>query len=409
MPNATDMAGGLANAAPTPRRLPGVRWLTAALDPTPGSAPPFSSRYELLDGVRGLAALAVVLAHHGVAVLGHEAVLVFFVVSGYCVAGAAATALRLGTPGVGGFRAFLWRRARRIYPPYLLSLGFFAATRIARQWLGRGDGLPGDALVWLQNVSLTQWLTLLHHPAAEPVQNPALLVTAYWSLNYEEQFYLVVATALLLCGSRVERLPLALGLVTIASSLWLVLAGSEIFRGLFLEFWPHFAIGAGLFVVLCHSTDRRARTLYALGLAVLLALSGVSAAGLTQDGASRLGPEFALLGLVGLVLLLMRPLSPRIAHARLWKPLAFLGTISYSLYLVHQFNLTLANGIAAALSAGGPPWLRTTLAVGAQLGIASVFWYLCERPFLNRAPAPAAAAVTDRKLRGSAASMSLPP
>ncbi len=50
---------------------------------------PYPARYGFLDGLRGLAALCVVLAHQDVLPFGHEAVLVFFIISGYCITAAA--------------------------------------------------------------------------------------------------------------------------------------------------------------------------------------------------------------------------------------------------------------------------------------------------------------------------------
>jgi peptidoglycan/LPS O-acetylase OafA/YrhL len=61
--------------------------------PRPGTWP---ARYALLDGLRGLACLGVVLHHLGVAPIGHYCVMVFFVVSGYCIAAAASSGLRNG-------------------------------------------------------------------------------------------------------------------------------------------------------------------------------------------------------------------------------------------------------------------------------------------------------------------------
>ena len=65
----------------------------------------FSPRYGLVDALRGCAALAVVLAHvppslseatlggapaeGGLHPFGYEAVLIFFVISGYCIAASA--------------------------------------------------------------------------------------------------------------------------------------------------------------------------------------------------------------------------------------------------------------------------------------------------------------------------------
>ena len=46
-------------------------------------------------------------------------------------------------------------------------------------------------VVWINNLTMTQWLGLVFHPT-HPFDNPTLFVAGYWSLNYEEQFYLVM-------------------------------------------------------------------------------------------------------------------------------------------------------------------------------------------------------------------------
>src|SRR5581483_988076 len=138
----------------------------------------------------------------GIAPVGHAAVMLFFVISGYCIAAAAETGRQRGM----GFGTFMWRRARRIFPPYLLALAFFALTRLVKLVATGSNGFSHSWLDWLQNLTLTQWLTLLWHPVADAPQNPTLFVAAFWSLNYEEQFYLVMAGLLAL--SLWRRMPM---------------------------------------------------------------------------------------------------------------------------------------------------------------------------------------------------------
>src|ERR1700734_548217 len=121
----------------------------------------YSERFDLLDAFRGLAALAVVI-HHVIGSQNHSfqfgqpAVMVFFVISGYCIASAADACQRRGL----GFLQFMWRRVRRIYPPYLLSLVFWIATRAFKWRVTDINELGRPWTAWLQNFTLTQWLTL---------------------------------------------------------------------------------------------------------------------------------------------------------------------------------------------------------------------------------------------------------
>jgi peptidoglycan/LPS O-acetylase OafA/YrhL len=92
--------------------------------------------------------------------------------------------------------------------------------------------------------------------------------------------------------------------------------------------------------------------------------------------------ELLFLAAVTLALFFLRPLSQRISASLLWRPIAALGTISYSLYLVHQFNLHMVASIARRLTpAGSPQILLIIVIVSLHLLVATLFWYFCERPF----------------------------
>jgi peptidoglycan/LPS O-acetylase OafA/YrhL len=340
------------------------------------------SRYELLDGLRGLAALAVLLYHIGIGHVGHFAVMVFFVISGYCIT-ASAHACRLNGLGL---TSFLGRRVRRIYPPYLLAVAFFAVTRAVKFSLGGSNELNRPLLTWLQNLTLTQWVSDLFHPAATPADNPTLFVSAFWSLNYEEQFYLVMA--LFLAIALRARIPLIISVTALAlvGLVWNWLIPGNWICGLCIEYWPHFALGSGLFFVLCETRDRRTR----LAFLCFTALLGISCAArlLLWTGPAtdlRAMQELAILSAVTLALFFARPLSAVITASRLWRPIAALGVISYSLYLIHQFNLNLVGAVARyCLPSETPqPWVNATI-VALHLVLASAFWYCCERPFLRQ-------------------------
>jgi peptidoglycan/LPS O-acetylase OafA/YrhL len=100
------------------------------------------------------------------------------------------------------------------------------------------------------------------------------------------------------------------------------------------------------------------------------------------------------------VLIVLRPWDDFLSRSPVLQPCIWLGTISYSLYLIHQFNLQLATTVGAPVT-GGNPRLALPAAVAAQLALAAAFWYVCERPFLNR---PVTSAVGGRPSTAAAAS-----
>jgi peptidoglycan/LPS O-acetylase OafA/YrhL len=352
-----------------------------------GNAPPviWPARYELLDGLRGIAALVVVLNHVGAlsAEAGHLAVMLFFVISGYCISASADSCRRGGR----GFGEFMSRRIRRIYPPYLFAILFFTASRVVKTALGGPNALRRPILDWVQNVTLTQWVSDLVHPVGEAVQNPKLFVAAFWSLNYEEQFYLVMALALVLAISRGVSLLVPVVCLAILGLAWNWVLPGGWMCGLFIEYWVHFALGACLFFALTQFANTWRRYVF-LGTVSLLGLVSAGRIMLLQTGAAtyvlRAMTEFAFLSVVTLALFFARPMSAALCRSVFWRPFAALGAISYSLYLVHQFNLTLVAVVAQhILPLRAPQVMMFGTEIVLFIALATVFWWFCERPFLR--------------------------
>ena len=341
-------------------------------------------RYEAIDGLRGLAALAVVAHHLLIAPLGHHAVMLFFVISGYCIA----AAVESGRRRQMSFGAFMRRRFHRIYPPYFFALLFFVATRLVKGALGERDTLSHSGLDWLLNLTLTQWLALPLHPVADAPQNPHLFVAAFWSLNYEEQFYLVMAGALSVCA--IWRLPpwLPVIVLTVGGLVWNCATPGGWITGFFLEYWVHFSLGALLFYALCLYPATLVRWVFLAAVTVLGLYAGarlwLARPGTLAD--LRVYTEFAVVCGFTLFLYFFRPFSAAVSRSLVWRPIAGLGTISYSLYLIHQFNLTVVTELTDWLLAP-QVWesVRASVMLALEVALASLFWYFCERPFLNRA------------------------
>jgi len=341
------------------------------------------ARYELLDGLRGLACLGVLLHHLGVTTLGHYSVMMFFVISGYCITASAQSCIRQGVP----FSGFMMRRVRRIYPPYLLALLFFAATRVAKMTLTDSNLWHPSLLDWVQNLTLTQWMSIPFHPIAWPSDNPKLFVAAFWSLNYEEQFYLVTGLALILAQRFKIDLSRTVLVLFVGGVAWNLSWPGGWVTGFFIEYWAHFAFGSGVYFLLCEYTTARTRYL-------LFSVAGVLAAySLSQlvpwhensEQQYRALIELALLSAFAILLVLLRPLSFHVSRSVMWKPIAALGTISYSLYLVHQFNLSLVETVVNWVTFSATQfWPLAIAKVIVHICIASAFWYACERPFLGR-------------------------
>jgi peptidoglycan/LPS O-acetylase OafA/YrhL len=337
--------------------------------------------------LRGLACLGVLLHHLGVAPIGHYSVMVFFVISGYCITASAQSCVRRGL----SFAAYMARRIHRIYPPYLIAIAFFAITRFIRPALTNGPVFHASWLDWLQNLTLTQWMSVPFHPIVSAAENPTLFVAAFWSLNYEEQFYLVTGLLMILAVRyRIGLMRSALILGALGLAWNFMIPGGKIYD-LFIEYWAHFALGACLYFVLCEYPRPLIWCIFMLATTLL----GTYCAGHSwlwggaadREEALRAYCELGTISAVTIGLLLARPISAYICNSLVWRPIAAIGTISYSLYLVHQFNLHLVSTVAArVLPPAAPAAVLVATQVLLHLSIAAFFWYLFERPFLNRTP-----------------------
>jgi peptidoglycan/LPS O-acetylase OafA/YrhL len=331
-------------------------------------------RFQSLDILRGLAALMVTLFHCVNSLPGATAtvpgrllmhgwagVFLFFPVSGYCIA---AALHRAENATVG---SFLRRRWRRIYPPYWASIAL--AVAVALLALPFNSSSPG-ALVpsvqtWATTLTLTQTFT-----SKSDFLNPV-----YWSLCYEEQFYLVMALMLLVPVGRRAMLLTALTLVSAAY----VLTPAVHVRGLFLDLWLCFAAGCGAFLVLRARSDR------AYGW-VMLAIA-------TVMGWLRFDLSLAISVSAAIAMLLVARWDQSIAGAAMLRPAMRLGMMSYSLYLVH---VTVASKIVNLLGLRWQVtwWATAACSLVASLLASAVFFWVIERRFLPRASqsAPAIAA-----------------
>lgn len=342
-------------------------------------------RYAMIDGWRGLAALGVVIYHLGFNLgpnldLGNICVMLFFVISGYCIAASTESCRRNQVSP----RSYMWRRVRRIYPPYFFAICFFVATRIIKHFMGMGEQLSTSIIVWIQNLTLTQWFSLVFHPMPHPFENPTLFVAGFWSLNYEEQFYLVMG--LLMFGT------IRVGANMLVADLTLMLIGfiwnltyPSVSRGFFWEYWLAFGLGTLVFYRLCRIGDYKGRLIIDLSLFILLVFSLWRYHSSTSFRSQWLYTEWIATSGFALVLIGLRSWDTRFKNTAVGLALGAFGLISYSLYLTHQFNLKASSMVASRLiNLGFPSFSELPIRVVFCCIVGALFWYFCERPFLNR-------------------------
>jgi peptidoglycan/LPS O-acetylase OafA/YrhL len=353
-----------------------------------------------LDGLRGVAAVAIVIHHawmfsaHGMTLADRAldelrlGVTLFFVLSGYLLYGPFVAAALDGRRQPSRSRYAL-KRAARILPAYWLVLaGAFALT------------------------------TAVHHPMrVEAAQLPLFFVFAQnqveavrgqldpplWSLAVEASFYVLlpvmaIAVARLGRDRRAQLLLVAaLGAAgLLCCALGTALAWPRTVTDSLLTTLPLFACGMAV-AVATHGRSLGARTgtLLALaGLPLILAGATVESAAGLQAGALRfLVSDFpAAAGFAFVVAALVA--TPLRARPLLAAPVLFAGTISYGLYLWH---FPVIYGLHAAHLWPAPPIPAMALTLALTFVPATVSWFALERPVLRwahqrRRPASASSA-----------------
>src|SRR3954447_7260701 len=152
-----------------------------------------------LDGLRGLAVLAVLLFHASVPGVrgGHLGVSVFFTLSGFLITTLLVVERR--TTGRIVLHRFWARRARRLVPAMILTF-FLVAIVLKMSPESPNSGVLGDAIAaatWVANwrfiLTGTSYADLFALPS--PFQH-------FWSLAVEEQFYLLFPLLLLVVLGR---------------------------------------------------------------------------------------------------------------------------------------------------------------------------------------------------------------
>ena len=299
-----------------------------------------------LDGLRGLAVLAVVMYHSGTGVTpgGFLGVSTFFTLSGFLI-----TSLMVGEHARSGrvsLRAFWERRLRRLMPAALLTISAITVAAIwladTTQWLR----LRPDALA--STFYVANWRFLLAGDSYGAMFQSPSPFTHFWSLAIEEQFYLVLPLVVVaaLAASRGSRRVLAalFAGAVVASVLWanwLLASGAQLDR---LYFGtevraPELLVGSLLGLWWMRRDEplgpRGARVMVWAGPPALIAVVACWVfVELDDEFLYRGGfTGYSLLTVVVVVAAVV-PRGPLNRMLR-WRPLVWVGLVSYAVYLFH--------------------------------------------------------------------------
>lgn len=329
-----------------------------------------------IDGLRAVAVLAVVAFHAfpQYAQGGLVGVDVFFVISGFLISTIIFRGLAAGR---FNYVEFYVRRIRRIFPALFAVL---AACLIAgwlllfdQEYAAVGKHVAGGSVfisnfvLWSESGyfdSQARFKTLLH----------------LWSLGIEEQFYLLWPLLLALTWRFTRRLLPLIAVLLVASFVCNVATIAETPRVTF--YWPHtrfweLMIGALLAWLMLQQRVRLSATAanaasIAGAALLLMALAVISERSLFPGW-------LALLPTCGAALLIAAgPAGVVNRWLLMWKPMVFVGLISYPLYLWHWPLLSFARILNS--DSTGPGRLERAALVVASFALAWLTWRFLEAP-----------------------------
>jgi peptidoglycan/LPS O-acetylase OafA/YrhL len=329
-----------------------------------------------IDGLRAIAVVPVILFHAYPALVpgGFLGVDVFFVISGFLIAGILVDDLESGTFSLAKFYE---RRVRRILPALLVMV----ACSLVVAWtvmLPRAFGITAEsaaaAAAFVSNVFF--WQTTNYFDI-DALSQPLLHT---WSLSVEEQFYILFPLILAISWKRASvRTICALLLMMLLASLALSEWGSQTHAKVNYyftpsRFWELLLGGLGAFVVR-YRKPQPSVTWSTLGLlAVVGSIAFISPT-------SRHPSLITLIPTVGTLMMLVwgTQVTP-VGRALSFIPLIGIGKISYSLYLWHfpVFSFAAALGPIAA-----EPW-HIVLQIVLIFAIGTISWRYVETPFRHR-------------------------
>lgn len=315
--------------------------------------------YKYIDGLRALAVLAVVCFHAAIGEatalhrpfphveeVGARGVDLFFVLSGFCLALPFLRKASIAQIVEIDYGAFLAKRFARIAPPYYVALVLFSLLAFTP------FGYPStwESVSQLAGAGAREFVPdLAFATSGGPVAN-----ASFWTLGVEMRWYVLCPMLIaLFVRSRVAFVTLIAALY----AAYFVTSGRVPDLGML----PAFMLG--IVAASIAVSTWRVTPLAITGAVMLLALATFAQSRTDQD--THADPVWHLACFALVVAARAKPIARLLA----WRPIVFVGTASYSIYLIHL-------PVLCWLGQHGVPWLLAG-AIAIASGIA--FWAIIER------------------------------
>jgi peptidoglycan/LPS O-acetylase OafA/YrhL len=349
-------------------------------------------RVPELDGLRALAILPVLMLHFAplsgplrwlgpLSNIGWIGVDLFFVLSGYLITG-----ILLDTAGRPHYyRNFIVRRALRILPLYYICLTFFCAAtylnhdrwRLLLQWGG-----PNWFVFFLGNFIV----------AARNTYPPLISLWPLWSLQVEEQFYLLfpfIVVSRSIASLRRILIACVIAAPIIRCLMFIINPGSYLAPYVLTVCRMDSLALGGLVAVAMRTgglplSSRMFGRLF-IGLALVCTAMFVL---VSSDGLHPLMRSigYSVIDLACVSLLACIVISPDGYAARVlrWSPLVYTGQLAYGLYLLHEPAAWIARRMVVHLWPIEPHGtLDLCVSLAAAFAAAALSWKLFESKMIS--------------------------
>ena len=334
-----------------------------------------------IDGLRAIAVIPVILYHAKVAGFtgGFVGVDVFYVISGYLITSLIAKDILLGN---FSFVSFYERRIRRIFPA-LFAVLFFCMLSAAVLFAPKDFIAFGKSVIAVTFFVGNEFFKRTGGSDGyfdRAAESQVLLHT--WSLSVEEQFYLFFPTMLILLArwgkGRLNRLLIVVAIASFFISLWLTRYRPLVaFYSLIPRAWE-LLLGA----LLAMRIAPQLKTRLSREIAGLTGLGLIACAVFLYTAETTFPGWRALLPCLGawLVMYAGENGSSSVGTVLSFRPLVFVGVMSYSLYLWHWPMIVFSRYFAAGDLTG----VQTTAVILLSFVMAFISFEFVERPFRGR-------------------------
>lgn len=352
------------------------------------------ARIVELDGLRGIAIL-LVLVFHFTALTGPLAIFqvafgigwigvdLFFVLSGFLITGILVDSV----DGPAYYRNFVVRRSLRIFPAYYIALllacvlAYWPGKILWKDFFNHEGG--GWFAVYLGNFYVLRLKNAWPHNA---------FLTPLWSLQVEEQFYLTypLLVAIFRRGS-LKKVLLAMIVIALLFRTAVTLAWPDNLVAAYILMPSRMdALAMGGLVAL--AMREHAAWLHDRRVAWVTAVCTLAFATLWWKVGSTSWPtptrmfgytliDAAFTGILILLVVWKQPWLVRVCRNRV---LAWIGTISYGVYLLHmQAGDLMRKYIEPKIGVAPYSSAETLLVIAASITLAFVSWTFIEEPILR--------------------------